>query len=361
MRTFVFERTDTGSWCCRWREGGRNRSRSFGPGKRGRELAEDFAAEIERRLRLDGTAGLDRGSRTLAEFIETWYEGHAPNLARSTLAAYAVAWERYILPALGPVKLRQIKARVVEEFKRDLRRRGVGDPMIVKTLTVLQSVLSYAVVCGEIDANPVRDVRKPSRRTKRVVRPLTPEQVEAIRAELELRDATLVSVLAYAGPRPAEALKLAWQDVRERTLVIEPGNSKTGRGRTVKLLGPVVGDLAQWRLAQRRVLPSAPIFRRYDGRFWTLTDYQNWRRRVYQPVAKALGLPVQPYTLRHSFVSLLIQEGRDFREVARLAGHGPEVCARTYAHLFDEWDGAVRIGAEDAIRAARSRQQSAAS
>ena len=104
------------------------------------------------------------------------------------------------------------------------------------------------------------------------------------------------------------------------------------------------------------VFPTEPIFARYDGGFWTLTDYQNWRRRVYRPVAAALGLPAQPYALRHSFVSLLIQEGRDFREVARLAGHGPEVCARTYAHLFDEWDGAARIGAEDAIRAARNRR-----
>jgi integrase len=130
-------------------------------------------------------------------------------------------------------------------------------------------VLSYAVACGEIDANPVRDVRKPSRRPKRVVRPLTPEQVEAIRERLGQRDATLVSVLAYAGPRPAEALGLVWQDVRERTLVIEPSNAKTRRGRTVKLLGPVVQDLAEWRLAQGRVMPTAPIFPRADGRFWT--------------------------------------------------------------------------------------------
>jgi integrase len=49
-------------------------------------------------------------------------------------------------------------------------------------------------------------------------RPLSPDQVEAIRERLGQRDATLMSVLAYAGPRPAEALKLVWQDVRERTL-----------------------------------------------------------------------------------------------------------------------------------------------
>ena len=38
---------------------------------------------------------------------------------------------------------------------------------------------------GELDANPVREVRKPSQRPKRVVRPLSPEQVEAIRAQLQ--------------------------------------------------------------------------------------------------------------------------------------------------------------------------------
>jgi hypothetical protein len=65
--------------------------------------------------------------------------------------------------------------------------------------------------------------------------------------------------------------------------------------------------------------------------------------------------------LRHSFVSLLIEEGRDFREVARLAGHGPEVCARKYAHLFDEWDGAERVAAEEAIRRARQSRRRRAS
>jgi integrase len=49
--------------------------------------------------------------------------------------------------------------------------------------------------------------------------------VEAIRANLlaqrRLRDTRLVSVLAYAGLPPGEALARRWSDVRERTLVIE--------------------------------------------------------------------------------------------------------------------------------------------
>ena len=56
-----------------------------------------------------------------------------------------------------------------------------------------------------------------------------------------------------------------------------------------------------------------------------------------------------------------MQEGQGFREVARLAGYGTGVCARTYTHLFDERDSAGRISAEDAIRHARTGGRSVAS
>ena len=153
---------------------------------------------------------------------------------------------------------------MVEKFKRDLMRRGVGDAMIVKTLTVLQSVLSYAVACGELDANPVREVRKPSQRPKRVVRPLSPEQVEAIRAELKLRDATIVSVLGVLGAAADGGAEARWQDVRERTLVIEPANSKTRRGRGRSSCSHRSSRTwREWRLSQGRLVkPTAPVFPR---------------------------------------------------------------------------------------------------
>jgi hypothetical protein len=41
---------------------------------------------------------------------------------------------------------------------------------------------------------------------------------------------------------------------------------------------------------------------------------------------------------------------KDGPEVAKQAGHGPELCLRTYAHLWDDYD--VPDSAEDAIREA---------
>jgi integrase len=35
------------------------------------------------------------------------------------------------------------------------------------------------------------------------------------------RDAALLSVLAYSGLRPGEALALQWRDIREQTILVE--------------------------------------------------------------------------------------------------------------------------------------------
>jgi integrase len=78
---------------------------------------------------------------------------------------------------------------------------------------------------------------------------------------------------------------------------------------------------------------------------------------VFKPAARAaleLGEKdptPRPYDLRHTFVSLLIAEGRTIAYVAAQAGHSAEECARTYLHLFDEYEDvnpAKRVSAEDA-------------
>ena len=90
--------------------------------------------------------------------------------------------------------------------------------------------------------------------------------------------------------------------------------------------------------------PAVDPFGRRDGKPWTLTDWQNWRRRIYTPASRGAGVTnPRPYDLRHSFVSLLIHEGRSVVEVARQAGHAPTMTLTTYAHVFDEFTLGERL------------------
>ncbi len=61
----------------------------------------------------------------------------------------------------------------------------------------------------------------------------------------------------------------------------------------------------------------------------------------------------RPYDLRHSYASLLLHEGRSVIYVARQLGHSTAVLMRTYGHVIEELEDAPRIGAEEAILAAR--------
>lgn len=349
-------------WRVRWRQGGRNRSKVLG---RKRD-AEAFDAELVRRRRTGEVEQLDAGKESLADFGEQWWRLYAePNLARSTLQVYAVQWDAHILPRLGPLSLRELTPDLINRFRLELEADGVGPASIRKALTLLQGVLQRACEWGRIPSNPVQAVRKPPAGRARSVTPLAPETVEAIRDRLlrcgHVRDATFVSVLAYAGLRPGEALALSWAHVRERTLLVEGAvslgeiaDTKTGRRRTVPLVGPLAQDLAEWRLHAGRPTAASLVFPSHDDRPWTLTAYQNWRRRIYTPAARAAGVErPRPYDLRHSFVSLLIAEGHNVVEVARQAGHSPAMALDTYAHVFEEFDPAERISAADRIRTAR--------
>lgn len=229
-------------------------------------------------------------------------------------------------------------------------------------------MLQRAVEWQRLPQNPVKLVRKPQVRRLRDVRPLPPATVEQLRAAAGTapvqgdRNATLISVLAYAGLRPQEALALTWGDVRHRTLLIDKASdgeggvkpTKTGQSRTVRLLGPLAADLMRWRLASGRPDDAALVFPSPSGGVWNDAHWQTWHRDVWRRACKRVRVTgVRPYDLRHGFVSLLIQEGRHVVDVARQAGHSPTMTLDVYGHVFDEFDPAERVPADEQIRRAR--------
>jgi len=120
------------------------------------------------------------------------------------------------------------------------------------------------------------------------------------------------------------------------------------------LLLPLADDLEALRPETPLASGSDFLFPGVDAGPWDDNRWRNWRRRVFAPAAAAIGMAaVRPYDLRHSFVSLLIHEGRSIVEVARQAGHTPTTCLSTYAHVFDQTEALDRIPAADQIRLAR--------
>jgi integrase len=347
----------------RWWDGPVYRQETF-PTKAAKD---DFVAEIRRRRRLGMPLRFEAAEAPvrLDEFIEDYWRLHAvPNLEASTRATYLQQWSKWILPRLGPYELQQITARVVNrQLVEPMRRAGAGDATVRSTLAVLQSILALAAAEERIETNPVDRVKKPPATVERQVPPIPPERIELLRAGFDARNATIITLLGYQGLRPEELLALRAEDLAEggvevRRKVVDGEvrpYTKTRRNRFVKWTAPIVRrDVLAYQLAA--AIRTGLLFAREDGGAWRKYDYDNWRARVYQPAARAVGLPdPRPYDLRGSFVSLLAWEGHNMLEVSRRAGHSLQTCDRHYAGIFEDASMRERIGAEAAITRARER------
>jgi len=349
-------------WRVRWREGGRGsraRTRTF-------ERKADAVAyedELRRRRRL-GELGLLPGSQeTLDEYVcQTWAQTHAVTLSPKTAKHYAGLYDLHIAPYLGTCKLAELTAEMISRWQAERIASGAGREAVLQALMLLGSILQRAVEGERIARNPARIVRKVKRGPRREVRPLAPVTVERLRGASRERDAVLISVLAYAGLRPQEALALCWGHVRERTVLVERAASlgelkdtKTRAHRTVRLLAPLQEDLRAWWRACGQPADGALVLPGPHGRLFSKTDWDNWRRRAFDRACTTIALyDARPYDLRHSFASLLLHEGRSVMYVARQLGHDARLTLSTYGHVIDELDDSPQIPAEDAIRAARS-------
>jgi integrase len=248
-------------------------------------------------MRNGGVANVANHRETLAKFSKLWWARHAaPNLARHTQESYASALDVHIIPRLGDTRLQTISTELVSDMRAEMAVAGVGEPAIRKVLTALQSILERAVEWRHLDATPVSAVRKPSQHRSRVVRPLPPKAIEAMGAHLlgsgRQLDATFVSVLAYAGLRPGEAIGLRWHDIGERTMLVERSvafgqlkSTKTGGTRSVRLLRPLAGDLHAWRRATDRDAETDLLFPAPDGSPWSADRARNWRKRAFADAA----------------------------------------------------------------------------
>lgn len=339
-------------YLARWRRDGRQVARTFA---RKRD-AEAFERERRREATL-GAHGLPEPSpMPLGDWLRRWWDAEAPGWAPSTRRTQASSIDLWIEPFIAGVRLRDLGHARVRRWREEIVAAGCPPTQVNKAARVLSAALGVAVREGLLPANPVTGLRRLQVAVSRP-RALSPAEVELVRAQMPtLRDVALLGLLAYAGLRPGEALALRWRDVG-RVLVVDRAVSdgvirqtKTNRRRTIELVAPLAADLDLLR--PKAPAPDALVS---AGKRGQVLDLDNWRTRVWAPACEAAGVRAAPYDGRHSYASLLINEGKVLPYVTAALGHASATTTLDhYAHVFDEARLAPAVGMVEAIEAARA-------
>jgi integrase len=231
-----------------------------------------------------------------------------------------------------------------DEVRRIRRRLGLTQAELSERLGALRALLNSAVDDGVILANPAQGFG----RTLRRVRPTATRQEEVkafdrdqlarflgVTAKIWPRFYPLFLTMARTGMPIGEAMALQWDDVDfgQREIRVARAISSTGQvdtpkaghGRTVDMSMAVKDVLERRRTARKEqaladgVEVPAWVFATDAG-----TAFDHGRvGKVFKRVLKAAKLPAHysPHSLRHTFTSLLLQQGESPAYVRRQLGH----------------------------------------
>lgn len=342
MRSSVHYEKKRKRWRVAWREDGRQRTKRF------RTKTEAIAWQ---QFLARGSSEVD--TTTVREWCLEWMRQHGPGWEERTIRDRTRNLRLYIGPGVGHLRLVEISRVDIREWRTKLLAKGKTAKVVNDAVRILSAALGAAEADDRITLNPCRGLRRlPEPRTPRV--PFTLDELEALRLELARPvDRMVVSLMAYAGLRPAEVRGLTWDDVRPQTLRVHRSmgpsgklkGTKTGAERSIPIMATVAQDL-------KKLKRGGPEDLVVD----LGTDWDSWTEDTFRPARTRAGAPKPPYSLRHTFASLMIAEGRTIQEVAALLGHSTtDLTHRTYGHLFAEAQLAENQDAEAAAVAARKR------
>ena len=271
----------------------------------------------------------ERLSPTVAELAERFLKEYVPHHCKPrTRVEYRHAVERYILPALGSIKVTALGRDEVAALHHEMREKPY---QANRTLGVVSKMMNQAEAWGlrPDRSNPCYHVRK--YKEKKRERFLTAEELARLGKALDEEESfapsavTAFRLLLYTGARLSEIQTLKWEHIRGHRIHLP--DSKTG-AKTIPLNGPALEVLA----GTKRVEGNPHVITgTAEGAH--LTDLQKpWRR-----VRRAAGLEdVRIHDLRHTFASEAVMGGESLPMVGRILGHTQAQTTARYAHLADD-------------------------
>ena len=164
---------------------------------------------------------------------------------------------------------------------------------------------------------------------------LSPEEIKRIlNMATSLKARAMLSLAYGCGLRASEVTRLRVCDIDSDQMIIRVVQSKGRKDRNVMLPPEILDLLRQWWKARpKRRDAGVPPQQRwlFPGRHGPLTARQFGR--LFKDAAKAAGLrkAVSLHSLRHSFATHLLEDGKDIRLIQALFGRRPPVRAEASA------------------------------
>jgi integrase len=316
--------------------------------------AEDMANKLREGLKFkEINLGPKKTVDTFGEFGRQWLDTHGEvNLKYSTLKGYQAILKIHLGP-LADRPLDQITLAEIRELIFTKLKTGLAPATVTRIKALISGILSQAVEDEIIQSNPTARMGKliKNKDQKKDVNALTRDEARAMLDVLKKhyrRHHPFFLCALLTGMRLGELLGLEWGDIDFRGGFIEVRRAhvkghittpKSGKSRRVDM-GPQLAETFKTLRTERKKESLAKGWGEVPGRVFInevgqVLDEGNLRRRVFYPTLVKAGIRhIRIHDLRHTYASMLIQNGESLAYVRDQLGHSSiQITVDIYGHL----------------------------
>lgn len=370
----------------RWKEGGKNREKSFALQREAKahaaemqKLHEEKPLNVTEERQLKRVMFEDLANDYLNE-LDEGYDGGDP-LEGQTLRTYQHYVQQHIFPYIRTTSgtVSGFTRADMEALRTRAQAEGLKARSVREVLRLTKAILTYGVSRGVIDAVPGKDITLKTTRGEKAANKMakdegvfTPGEIAALlrAADSLAADSNrqiartwalyrpLAYLLVHTGIRISEArgFPRAGFDKTKKLIRIRQRAAEDGEiGITKSADGmrdlPLHPDLVAPMEAALRLTNFDLVFASQAG---TPRSYHNLYNRMLKPLIKranllaeregASGVPVRPlsfHAIRHAYAARLIAAGANLKQLQVWMGHhDPAFTLKVYGHLLDD-DGSV--------------------
>ena len=311
-------------------------------------------------------------SMLLREWMQLWLDKYKKNLVKvTTYDNYLINIQTHVIGSwVGEIPLCEITTGKLQSFYNEKyegteQTRGLSRRTVEYLRTIIGNALDQAYKNELIQKNPNKFTVLPREQPKEI-EPLTVIELQKlIRAARDSDIYALVMLEVHTGMRKGEILGLQWQNVdldkkvlyvrknlcrvqikpsegkgKSKLVLLDPKTRKSVR--SIPLSNDVVRVLRYHKFKQNEekmkyrdiYVDNDLVFAKPDGNF---EDPREIIKKLHKLLEQAGVRKCRFHDLRHSFASVLLNEGESMKNIQELLGHSSITTSMDiYGHLSEK-------------------------
>lgn len=321
----------------RWKQ----KSKQGFKGKREAKAAAELEAEnlknaFEIQIQLDES----QKGITFLEYANSFIKHEKLYKEASTINTYRTALKKF--SKLHNLQLDNIKNHNIQECVDEMIKQGLNCRSISLYFSKIRLVFNYAAENKAIYKSPIEKIVIPKEKNPTEKRALTQHELDDLISKITNRNYYIMSILAGScGLRLGEIMGLTWNDIdlKHRTInvvqqlkEIEDGTNDIGGVKSTNSYRVVPMSQNVSKIL-RMFKKENPI--RTDKRLFSYKNPRSMSSNLIRAYRK-IGYDISIHELRHTYGSLLVMNGLDFKTVAKLMGHDVKITMTVYSHFTDD-------------------------